>query len=208
MDASAREALEAEVRRLCEAGDPRAASTAALRGYGPEIYGLLRALMRREEDADEAFAVFGEDLWRGLPGFAWSSTLRTWAYAVARNAASRFHRGARKRAANVPLSEAPEALAIAEKVRTETASYLKTDRRTRVQELRATLPEEDQMLLILRIDRGLSWNELACVMADGELRGEALTRESARLRKRFQLVKEQFVEMGRKEGLVGRSSRE
>jgi RNA polymerase sigma-70 factor (ECF subfamily) len=202
VDAGTREALEAEVRRLSVAGDARGAASAALRGYGPEIYGLLFAIHRKEQDADEVFSVFSEDLWRGLPGFAWTSTLRTWAYTLARNASFRLRRGERKRAGQVALSDSPEALAVVEKVRTETASYLRTDRRTRIQELRASLEEEDQMLLILRVDRGLAWNELAVVMSDAPLEGDALSREAARLRKRFQLVKERLLAMGRKEGLL------
>jgi RNA polymerase sigma-70 factor, ECF subfamily len=59
---------------------------------------------------------------------------------------------------------------------------------------------------VLRIDRGLSWSDLARVLHEGEedaaLDDEALAREAARLRKRFQLVKDKLREMAKKEGLL------
>ncbi len=41
-----REALEREVRHLCEQGEPARAAEAAIRGYGPEILGVLTATHR------------------------------------------------------------------------------------------------------------------------------------------------------------------
>jgi RNA polymerase sigma-70 factor (ECF subfamily) len=51
----------------------------------------------------------------------------------------------------------------------------------------------------------LAWIDLARILYEGEtpLDDETLKREAARLRKRFQLVKEKIYEMARKEGLVG-----
>jgi hypothetical protein len=67
---------------------------------------------------------------------------------------------------------------IEHEVRAETLSYLRTVRKNRIAELRASLPPEDQELLLLRVDRQLSWNDLALVMCDEEegkrLEGEAL----------------------------------
>jgi len=204
VDDAARARLEQEVRRLAEGGDQRAAATAALRGYGPEIFGFLMAVHRDESNAGDVFSMFSEDLWRSLAGFAWSCSLRTWAYTLARNASYRFRKRARRSGGNVPLS-ADGAGEIAAQVRTATLSYLRTEQKDRFTALRESLPAEEQMLLILRVDRGLAWEELARVMHDpeeGELDDEALKRESARLRKRFQLVKEKLVTMGKRAGLI------
>jgi RNA polymerase sigma-70 factor (ECF subfamily) len=161
---------------------------------------------RKEDEASEVFSSFAELLWRALPTFAWHSSFRTWAYGIARNASFRFRREKRRREArNAPLPESSRLSVIAEQVRTKTLEYLRTEKRNRFAELRATLPPEDQELLMLRVDRQLSWNDLALVLHEDEavqLRGEALKREAARLRKRFQLVKEKLYEMGRREGLV------
>src|ERR1700691_4084118 len=98
MDAEARQQLEAEIHRRALASDFSGAAEAAMRGYGREIYELLAALHRRDDDAAEVFSLFTEGLWRGLPGFSWRSSFRTWAYAVAHRASLRFRRDERRRA--------------------------------------------------------------------------------------------------------------
>jgi RNA polymerase sigma-70 factor (ECF subfamily) len=57
----------------------------------------------------------------------------------------------------------------------------------------------------LRVDRGLEWKELARIMLGDEatITGPLLERESRRLRKRFQHVKERLVAAGRRQGLIG-----
>jgi RNA polymerase sigma-70 factor (ECF subfamily) len=72
-----------------------------------------------------------------------------------------------------------------------------------VQELRDRLPEEDRMLLVLRIDRKLDWKDLAHVFSEtrGHAQPDAATieREAARLRKRFQVLKERIRELAARE---------
>ena len=206
MQPSEREELETEIRTSFDRGDLQRAASVAIRGYGPEIFGLLAMLHRREEDASEVFSRFTENLWRGLPSFGWHCSFRTWAYTVARNASISYRRQVRRRAeVHVPLPEGSELSAIQQEVRTETLSYLRTQRKTRVLALRESLSPEDQTLLVLRVDKRLAWNDLARVMhgEEGELPDDVLKREAARLRKRFQLVKEKLLALGRREGLVG-----
>jgi RNA polymerase sigma-70 factor (ECF subfamily) len=61
--------------------------------------------------------------------------------------------------------------------------------------LRDELPVEDRTLLILRVDRDLAWDEIALAFAENPeaFSDEERKREAARLRKRFQLVKERLV---------------
>jgi RNA polymerase sigma-70 factor (ECF subfamily) len=188
------------------------ATRAALEGYGPEIMRFLHTLHARDDAAAEAFSLFAEGIWRGLPAFAWECSFRTWAYAVARRASLRHRRDEGRRARrHVPLDTTPEVAAVVARVRTETLSFLRTERRTRFAEIRDALPPDDRALLVLRIDRGLAWNDLALAMHEDEetpLTGEALKRAAARLRKRFQVLKEKLVEAGRREGLVGARKRE
>jgi len=194
----ASESVEREVRALCDAGDHGRAATVALRGYGPELYSFLAALHAR--DADDVFAEVSARLWRGLPAFQWQSSLRTWAYTIARNASNTFRaRGGRE----VALDDASEVGRIAKEVRTATQPYLRTDFKDKFAALRASLPVEDQELLILRVDRELDWKELAQTLSDQELTADELVREAARLRKRFQALKAKLLELGRREGLVG-----
>jgi RNA polymerase sigma-70 factor (ECF subfamily) len=92
---------------------------------------------------------------------------------------------------------------VAAQVRTATLPLLRTQGRTALARLRDELPHEDKMLLILRIDRGLAWEELARIFLENDSPAEAeLRRESARLRKRFQLVKARLRERARDEGLT------
>lgn len=211
MDAEARSRLELEVRGRHERGDIKGAAEVALRGYGAEIFGFLAATHRSEEDAEEVFSAFCEDVWRGLPKFGWECTFRTWAYTLARHASYRFRKGARRRGEReMPLPSGPLSAVVAE-VRTETQTFMRTQTKDRFAELRDALPDEDRALLVLRVDKDLAWTDIARVMlgergGEGAARDEAaLKREAARLRKRFQLVKERLLEEGRRAGLVGRS---
>ena len=151
METDERERLEREVRRLCEAGDHDGAATLALRGYGSEIYGFLMALHRDEQDASDVFATFSEGLWLALPGFAWECTLRTWAYSIARYGSNRFYRDGRRAKNNSPLSVVASRLM--EQVRSQTAEHLRTENKNEITLLRESLSAEEQMLLILRVDR-------------------------------------------------------
>jgi RNA polymerase sigma-70 factor (ECF subfamily) len=204
MDAAEREVLEREVRGLLDGGDATAAANRAIRGYGAEVLGFLTAHQKNESDADDVFAIWAERLWRGLAGFGWDCSLRTWVYAVARNASRNFTRDRKVQARRqAPLPDS-EALAVAAEVRSDTRSFLRTEAKDRLTEIRDALPEEDRALLVLRIDRRLEWKDLARVMLeDGAAADDAtLARESQRLRKRFQHLKERLVEAGRREGLV------
>lgn len=205
MASAEREELEREIRRHIEQGKPAGAVTAAVRGYGPEIFGFLHAFHRDEQEAAEVFSCFSERLWRDIETFRGQSSFRTWAYALARHASLNHRRDMRRREERQkPLPEDSSLSALVAQVRSETLSYLRTERRSRFASLRESLPEEDQALLVLRVDRGLAWNELARVLNGSAepLDEAALRREAARLRKRFQLLKERLLELGRRAGVV------
>ena len=83
---------EGRLLALVHAGDFDAAATHALDQYGPELFGFLMNTLGSESDASEVFLQVGEDLWRGLPKFAARSSVRTWLYVLARNAATDYRR--------------------------------------------------------------------------------------------------------------------
>ena len=181
-------------------GQCESAAVLTLRSYGPEILGFLIGQLRDDQLADEVFSMFVEDLWRSLSGLTLRTSMRAYAYALARNAKHRFlSRELRKRRAARPLSQVAELAQLVAQVRTETAPYLATENKSKLQELRDRLTEEEQTLLTLRIDRGLEWREIAEVL---EPAGE-LARSAAKLRKRFQLVKDKLAAWAREEGLLG-----
>jgi len=182
--------LETAIATHVRGGDLRAAATEALRGYGPEILGYLCAVLRDEETAAESFSRFAEDLWKGLPGFRGESTFRTWAYRVAWNAAcdeldDAYHKRARRLATS-------EISRIAAQVRSSSAEYLRDAAKDRLKKMRDALDPEEQSLLVLRVNRGLSWKEVGQVLAR---EGEQI--DPAALRKRFERLKEKLRRLSR-----------
>jgi RNA polymerase sigma-70 factor (ECF subfamily) len=195
MTAADADALEARIRERWDADDLPGAATEALRGYGLEVLTYLVAITRDESEASEVYSAFCEAMWRGLPDFHWQCTFRTWAYVLARHALSRrrrdpFRNGARA----VPLSRAPEVFRIADDVRSQTLKFLRTEVKDRVALLREQLDPEDQSLIILRVNRRLSWDEIARIMCEEESEPSAqqLRKKAAALRKQFQRAKQRL----------------
>jgi RNA polymerase sigma-70 factor, ECF subfamily len=188
-------ALEAEIHAACDAGDWERAATAAIDGYGDELFRFLLSLARDQGTADDAFSLLCENVWVALPRFRWESSFRTWAYALARNAWYRVLRDPHRRAERrIALSAAPSLERAAAAVRSRTATFLRTESRDRFARLRAELDPDDQALLILRVGRNLSWTEIARALADPDevLAAPDLERRAAALRKRFQRIKDEL----------------
>lgn len=199
--AETREAIEERIRDAHALCDHERAAALAVETYGREVLGFLITRLG-EQSGNDVFSDFLEDFWRGLPGFAWRSTLRSWVYTLARHAAARHMRGSSRR--QEQLATDTGISAVVERVRSETAAHLRTEVKDRFRELRAQLPEDDQTLLILRIDRKLSWRELALVMAepDAAPRDDELDTAAARLRQRFQSAKDRLRQLAKAEGLL------
>ena len=183
-----RHEVEDRIQAAAKAGRLGQAATLGLSHYGPELLGYLVAITRDEVTANEVFSMLAEDLWRGLPGFRWDCTFRTWAYGLARSATSRYRRDAFRRHA-VALDDSGYAEVLA-RLRSTTATYLRTETKDKIARIRAELDPDDQALLILRINRNLGWREIARVFAEAEGEADAeLDRRSAALRKRFERLK-------------------
>jgi DNA-directed RNA polymerase specialized sigma24 family protein len=80
---------EPSIRAAWDAQDFQSAATRALEAYGQEILSFLIARLRAASDGEEAFSIFAEDFWKGLPGFGSRCSVRGWMYTLARNAANR-----------------------------------------------------------------------------------------------------------------------
>ena len=188
--------FDGRVRSLLAAGETGAAVTLVLRELGPEVLGFLSGVLG-DTDADEVFSVLSERLWRSLDGFQGRCSLRTWTYVLARREIGRFRKRTRRHEeGRVPISQLQDVLAVA---RTRTGATLATDKRRQLTALRDALPIEDRTLLILRVDRKLAWDEIALAFADAPeaLGDDDRKREAARLRKRFQLIKQRLVARAR-----------
>src|SRR5512135_2843342 len=187
-----------ELEALMRAGAYDRAATRALECYGAELYGYLLVVLG-DGDAAEVFAQVCEDLWKGLPTFGFRCSVRTWLYVLARNATSRFRRSPWQ----VLRTGDSRLTALVERARTSTAPWQRTEVKDQVRELRDSLSPDDRALLVLRIDRDLSWDDCARVMLESEPADAAeIAREAARLRKRFQLVKADLRARARAAGLM------
>jgi RNA polymerase sigma-70 factor, ECF subfamily len=181
-------------------GDLRAAVAASVEAYGPEILGFLVTFLRDEQEASEAFSQACEDLWAGIARFEGRASLRTWFYVLARHAAGRLRRSPhRRRGQHLSLSEIS---GVVESVRSRTLPHLRTSVKDRFAVIRDSLDEDDRALLVLRVDRDMSWEDIARVFAAGGASAQDRTRESARLRKRFQFVKDEIRSRAREAGLL------
>lgn len=169
-------AVETRVADRLAARDLAAAATEALRAYGPEILGYLRATLS-DRDAEDAFSVFCEHFWKGLPGFRAEASILTWSYQVACNAARKLLAEPHRRRLRHLSSDAMDA--VAQEVRSTTAVHLRKETSAKLVRVRNHLDFEEQTLLVLRVDRGLAWSEI----------GRITSVDDAVLRKRYERLK-------------------
>jgi len=187
--------LEREVGDYLKAGDHAAAATIALGRLGPQILGYLGATLRDEDAAYDVFGTFCEQLWKSITTFRGDSSFKTWAYKIVMHSVGRYHRdGYRKRAE----AFGSEASALAVQIRSNTAPYRRTAIKDRFAQLRESLDPDDQTLLFLRVSQGLSWTEVAAILAE---QGKAV--EIPALRKRLERAKARLRKLAEDEGLLG-----
>lgn len=201
MEAAERQELESPVRRAIAAGDRNRATTAALRLYGAELYSFVAGIARDPTIADEAYSELCEILWTNLADFRWEASLRSWLYATARRLVLR-HRvdGYRREARARPIDLAPEVTELAARLRTSTLELLRSEVKTAFRALRQELSEDDQELLALRVDRDLSWRDIARILDPDDRDG--LDQRAAALRKRFERVRGRLRELAGERGLL------
>jgi len=190
--------IDERLRELVTTGDAARASALVIETYGVEVFGYLMTLVRDEDLAGDAFSVASEDLFKAVLGFRGDSSVRTWFYTLARHAAYREARGQRRRGGE-RITLAIEALQAP--VRSATAAFRRTEVRDEFSRLRDALSVEERELLLLRIDRNLSWQDIALIQNPDADEAE-LKRDIARCRKQFERTKEKLRALARKAGLL------
>lgn len=194
--------LEERALDIGSSGDWERAATLILRHYGPELYGYIAAIARNHAMAEDAFSLCCESVWLGLPRFERRSSLRTWLYVLARRSFFKLQRKqARRREERLGTITAQR---IADEVVEGSRKLIRDERETVLEQLRSQLDADEQTLLILRLDRKMSWGELAVVFyVDEALDDEELRRQAVvRLRKRYSRVKEKIRRLGLEQGLI------
>ena len=185
-------AIELDIRERLGAGDLQGAVTAGLTAYGPQILGYLRAVLRDGTAAEEAFSLWSEFVWTGIGGFRAEASFRTWAHKLAYSAVQRVLRDPFRRRGE-RLATTAMGRIVQDAYSTATA-FLEVQGQQHLDTLRATLSADEQTLLILRIDRGLRWREIASVM-------DLPSGNVPALRKRYERIKERLRRQVDEQGL-------
>jgi RNA polymerase sigma-70 factor (ECF subfamily) len=187
--------VDALVASLLAERDFKSAAETVMREFGPGIRGLLLTIFRRHPDAaEESFSLFAENLWRSMSSFRAESSVRTWVYCLARNAAISVGREGWRRLGS--RLETEDAERLAEEVRTRSAVRLERQS-TALTTLRDALDLDEQTLLTLRLDERLPWEEIAQIMSS---HGEPI--DAAAVRKRFERLKAKLGALARQQGLI------
>jgi RNA polymerase sigma-70 factor (ECF subfamily) len=204
-----RSASEHTIRSAFDAGRLEGATKATLEAYGAEIASFLSLRLRRSSDTQEVYSMFAEDLWSSLPKFAWRCSMRTWSYTLARNAAARYLAAQSRYAGRITSVSCLDRLPQEPEHPSTPIAYLRTSVKDHFKRLREELEFEDQTLLVLRVDRGMSWRDLAITMlGDSGADDPTVDRESARLRKAFERVKVELRRLAVRDGLIAESEPE
>jgi RNA polymerase sigma-70 factor (ECF subfamily) len=178
-----------------------------LETYGPEVHGYIRGVSRAGL-ADDIYGQVVLDLWADIERFKWRCEARTYLFALARNAIARVHKlSTRATRRERAYADAQWLDALIPRSRTATPAYLRSEVKMRLRALRERLGPEEQTLLVLRVDRRMSFSELALVMSPPheELSAGEQARIATRLRKRFEAVKKKLHRMMVEDGLLDRS---
>jgi RNA polymerase sigma-70 factor, ECF subfamily len=171
------------------------AATLTIRRYGPAILQYLCIVVKDSDDADDAFSRFAEGVWASIAGFRGEGSLKSWSYRIAWHAALRVLQDPYRRRRD--LLNTSEASRLAADVRSTTSAALETLAAQRIERLRKELKPDEQTLIILRFDRGLSWREVAAVLDE-----EGAPIDEAALRKRFERLKKRLRDLAVAEGIV------
>jgi RNA polymerase sigma-70 factor, ECF subfamily len=172
---------DAQIGVHCERASFAHATSLILDEYGSELRAFLSSRTSNRMSMEEVYSVFSEDVWRGLPNFRFEGRVRSWIYAVARNALAR-HRKRKQRWHSRHVAAEPDEYHAAERASLPT----QLDHCAELQPLLSELPADDRQLLEQRLVRAMPWREIA--RSRGKTSEAELARESARLRKRYQLV--------------------
>jgi RNA polymerase sigma-70 factor (ECF subfamily) len=188
--------FDEKLREQLERGEIDRTTEDAIRAYGPELIGWLRAMLPTEADAHDAFSRMSEELWKSLARFDGRCSVRTWCYMLARHAASRVHSQPRRQH-EVLVSQIPSIVHAVTHVWNTTRGN-EAQVRDVYAEIRAALDDEDRTLLVLRVDRNLAWRDIALVLLGDDADADAITKRAAALRKQFERVKAQLRELAAK----------
>jgi RNA polymerase sigma-70 factor (ECF subfamily) len=197
----ARARAEERIREAHEAREFERAATIALETYGRELSSFIAARLGMSADAADVMSTLTLDIWNGLPNFRFASSFRTWAYTLARHAIIRHLKSPAERRRVDVSSISPLAERLVAETRAATETWRRTEVKDKVRELRDRLSDDEQEILILRVDRAMSFDEIARVL-EPDLPSAEQKKRAATLRKRFERIRERLKTWATEEGLL------
>ena len=139
------------------AGDREAFNELVLK-YQKPLYYLLYRMVSNHEDASDLLQKTFVKAFTGLGSFERRSTFKTWLYQIAINLAKNVYRD-RSKAQHVPIDD----VVIRRDPRTLEA-LIQKESRLLLQQALAGLPEKQRMTVMLRIQEGRTFEEIAEIM--------------------------------------------
>ena len=169
---------ESEVFAALDEGDAARAAQRALDVYGAEVFGFLTRVLDPVSAAREAYAQFGARVGDGIASCDRRIGLRVWSYAIARTALMAQREKAGSFSGRPPPAHLPEPTTTQPRRPT-------TALRGALSRLRDALSPDDRDLIVLRVDRALSFGDLAVVFLGVGATSFERAHEELRLRARF-----------------------
>jgi RNA polymerase sigma-70 factor (ECF subfamily) len=126
--------------------------------YQKPLYSMLYRMVSSHEDAADLLQKTFVKAFTGLASFEQRSTFKTWLYQIAINLAKNIYRD-RSRAVQVPL----ENVVLSRNPRTIETMIAKENRQ-QLQAALGGLPEKQRLTLLLRIQEGKKFDEIAGIM--------------------------------------------
>ena len=178
--------IERRVRAALVRGESREASEASVAFFGSEIYGFVTAALAGGRGRRDVYAGFVAALPEALRDFGWRCELRVFLYHQARLALRRHREG-----------KSPGLAALISPLYAKLARLppFRRQRRLAVATLRSALAPDDREVLVLRVDRGLRWRELAVTALGEAADDKALRDEARRLRERFLALRQRMKQL-------------
>lgn len=126
--------------------------------YQKQLYALLYRMVSNHDDAADLLQKTFVKAFTGLIGFEQRSTFKTWLYQIAINLAKNIYRD-RSRAEHIPIDD----VVIRRDPRT-LETLIKKESRQQLRQALGGLPEKQRMTLLLRIQEGKKFEEIAGIM--------------------------------------------
>lgn len=156
---SAREIDDASLIARARNGDTHAVDL-LVRRYLGDVYSVTSRVLHDSELAQDAAQDALINAMRGLDRFRGDATFRTWLMRIALNAARTIARKQLRRR-EVPLDEVGERQADVPDISSVVALH---DEAARAANVLAQLPEKQRMAVTLRVNQGLSYQEIGAVL--------------------------------------------